>query len=84
MSFKTVEIVGKVLTDQTGRLPITSSKGSKYVKVLFTEDINVILGELIKNSQQEIIRVTTKVHEYLTDSGFKPQQNATSPRLRII
>ena len=42
--------------------------------VLFAEDINAILAEAMKNrSQQEMIRVTTKMHEYLTSRGFKPQ-----------
>ena len=48
MSLKTVELEGKVFTDQTGRFPITSNEGSKYVVVLFAEDINAILAEPIK------------------------------------
>ena len=74
ISFKTVELEGKVFTDQTGRFPITSSKGSKYAMVLFTKNINAILVEPMKHhSQQETIHMTTKIHEYLTDRDFKPQ-----------
>ena len=74
ISFKTIELAGKVFTDQTGKFPITSSKGSKYIMVLFAHDPNAILAESMKNrSQQEMIRATTKMHEYLTERGFKPQ-----------
>jgi len=73
ISSKTVELRGKVFKDQTGQFPITSNRGSKYVMVLFDEDINAILGDLMKKiSQKEIIRVTKKMHEYLTNHGFKP------------
>ena len=65
---------GKVFTDQTGKFPVTSSKGSKYAMVLFAHNINAILAKPIKNrSQEEIMRATKKLHEYLTDRGFKPQ-----------
>ena len=73
ISFKIIELGGKVFSDQTGRFPITSSKGSKYVMVLFSQDINAILAKAMKNrSQAEMIRVTTKMHEHLTNRGFKP------------
>ena len=69
-----LELSGKIFTDQTGKFPITSSKGSKYVMVLFAHDINAILAEPMKNrSQEEIMRATKKLHEYLTDRGFKPE-----------
>ena len=72
ISFQMLELSDKVFTDQTGKFSITSSKGIKYVMVLFAHDINAILAEPMKNrSQEEIIRVTTKMYEYLTNRGFK-------------
>ena len=68
-----LELSGKVFTDQTGKFPVTSSKDSKYVMVLFAHEKNAILAKPIKNrSQEEIIRLTIKLHEYLTDRRFKP------------
>ena len=53
-----------MFTDQTGKFPITSSKGSKYVMVLFAHDINAILAEPTKNRSQEEIMLyeTIKSH----------------------
>ena len=39
----TVELTGKFSTDQTGRLPVTSSRGIKYLMFLYDHDINVII-----------------------------------------
>ena len=38
----------KKYTDQTGRLPVTSSKGSKYILVAYHYDSNTIHAELLK------------------------------------
>ena len=74
MSFKTIEIVDKIFTDQTGKFSIISNKGSKYIMVLYDHASNTILTELIKNrSQQEIIRMQTKFHNYPTDKGYTPK-----------
>ena len=42
---QTVEFTGKVSTDQTGRFPVTSSRGSKYLMVLYNHNSNAILAE---------------------------------------
>ena len=69
-----LELSGKVFTDQKDKFPVTSSKGSKYVMVLFAHGINAILAKPMKNiSQEEIIQATTNLHKYLTNRGFKPQ-----------
>ena len=36
--FKTVDLYGKMYTDQTGKLPVTSSKGNKYILVTYHYD----------------------------------------------
>ena len=43
-SLQTIELTGKVSTDQTGRFPVTSSSGSKYLMVLYDHDSNAILA----------------------------------------
>jgi hypothetical protein len=40
---------GKIHTDQTGRFPVVSSKGNKYIMVLYEYDGNAIIAEHIKN-----------------------------------
>ena len=43
--FKTVGISGKIYTDQTGRFPVTSSKGNKYILVAYHIESNTIHAE---------------------------------------
>jgi hypothetical protein len=67
------EITGKVSTDQTGRFPHVSSRGSKYLMVLYDHDSNAILAEPIKSrSESELLRAYTKLHAYLSERGLKP------------
>jgi hypothetical protein len=40
---------GKIYTDQTERFPVVSSKGNKYIMVLYEYDGNAIIAEPIKN-----------------------------------
>jgi hypothetical protein len=41
---------GQIYTDQTGRFPVLSSKGNKYIMILYDYDRNAILAQLIKDS----------------------------------
>jgi hypothetical protein len=71
---KAIEATGQIYTDQTGRFPTTSSRGNKYVMILYDYDSNAILAEPLKSkSEGEMIRAYTKLHEYLTDRGLKPR-----------
>ena len=40
---RTIELTGKLATDQTGRFPVTSSKGNHYIMIAFAQDPNAIL-----------------------------------------
>jgi hypothetical protein len=40
---------GQIYTDQTGRFPVVSSKGNKYIMILYDYDSNVILEKPIKD-----------------------------------
>ncbi len=63
---------GQVYTDQTGRFPNTSSRGNKYVTILYDYNSNAILAEPLKSkSEGQMIRAYTKLHEYLSDRGLK-------------
>ena len=69
-----IEQTGQIYMDQTGHLPVTSSRGNKYIMTLYDYDSNAILTEPIKfRSEAEIIRAYSKIHESLTRCGFKPK-----------
>jgi hypothetical protein len=40
---------GQIYTDQTGRFPVVSSKGNKYIMILYDYDSNAILAQTIKD-----------------------------------
>ena len=70
----TVKFTGKVSTDQNGNFPVTSSRGSKHLMVLYDHDSNAILAEpLTSCRKREIIRATCVLHSYLSDCGLIPQ-----------
>ena len=65
--------VGTLYSDQTGRFPVTSSRGNKYIMVFYHPATNAILAEPIKNrSTAELIRAQDKIHKFLTSRNFKP------------
>ena len=39
---------GKTFSDQTGRFLVTSSKGNKYIRIIYDYDSNIIMGEPMK------------------------------------
>ena len=48
---------GQIYTDQTGQFPVMSSRGNKYLMVLYGYDSNAILAEPLKSRKQhEILR----------------------------
>ena len=46
---KVTECYNKIYTDQTGRFPVTSSRGYKYIMIDYDYDYNNILAEPIKS-----------------------------------
>ena len=72
--FASIEPVGRVYTDQTGRFPVTSSSGHKYICILYAYDANAILADPIKSlTVTDILRAYTKMHKYITQREFKPR-----------
>ena len=67
------DITGQIYTDLTGRFPVQSSRGYKYILVLYDCDSNAILTEPMRNrSDTEHLRAYNKLHQYLLDRGFRP------------
>ena len=71
---ETFELTGKVLTDQTGRFPVTSRSGSKYLMALYNHDSNKIIPKLMKSqSEAELIRAYSVLHLKLTNRVLCPK-----------
>jgi hypothetical protein len=61
------DIDGHTHTDLTGRFPKTSSRGYKYILVLYDYNGNSIQAEPMKNrSDAEAIRAYSKIYDELT------------------
>ena len=71
---QTVKVTRKVSTDQTGRFPVTSSRGSKYLMVLYDHESTAILAEPFTSCRKrELILATRFLHTYLSAYGLTPQ-----------
>jgi hypothetical protein len=70
---KPISIIGQIHSNQTGRFPITSSRGSKYIMVVYDYDSNAILTEpLTSRTKTELLQAYSKLPDYLTTRGLKP------------
>ena len=69
-----IDLTTQISTDLTGRFPVTSSRGNKYVMVLYCYDSNAILTEPMKSrAESEHLRAFNKLHQFLVDRGFRPE-----------
>ena len=67
---------GKNYTNQTGRFPITSSRGFKYIMVAYDHDSNTIHAKPMKNhSGPELLKSYTAIHNLLYERGLAPKMN---------
>jgi hypothetical protein len=65
---------GQIYTDQTGRFPVVSSKGNKYIMVLYDYDSNAILAQPIKNrTAPELLKAFQFMEQELVAKGLKPK-----------
>ena len=70
---KTVDMSGKSYADQTGRFPVTSSRGNKYILVTYHFDSNTIHAEPLKiRSGLDLTTAYQKLHSLLTNRGLRP------------
>jgi hypothetical protein len=77
----------QIYTDQTGRFPVVSSKGSKYIMILYDYDSNAILAQPIKyRTTPELLRAFQVMEQELVARGLKPKlmklDNAASKLLK--
>ena len=73
ITIQCMEMTSKIFSDQTGRFPKTSSKGAKYVMIVYDYDSNAILAEALKSrAAHELLRAMTVIHEYLKQRGLRP------------
>ena len=64
-----------VYTDQTGKFPTTSSRGNKYLMVLYHIDGSYIMMEPMKSRHEnEMIRVHNILIQRLKTRGFHPKK----------
>jgi hypothetical protein len=65
---------GKIYTDQTGRFPVVSSKGNKYIMILYDYDSNAILAQPIKDrTAPELSKSFQVMEQELVARGLKPK-----------
>ena len=67
---------GTVHTDLTGKFPVISISGHKYLMVLYHYDSNGIIFQPMKNrSDKEAMRVYGYIYKYLKALNCKPKLN---------
>jgi hypothetical protein len=65
---------GQIYTDQTGIFPVVSSKGNKYIMVLYDYDSNIILAQPIKDrTAPELLKSFQVMEQELVARGLKPR-----------
>jgi hypothetical protein len=65
---------GQIYTDQTGRFPVVSSKGKKYIMILYDYDSNAILAKPIKDrTAPELLKAFQIMEQVLVARGLKPK-----------
>ena len=76
ITFLAADTNGRVYTNLTGKLPVTSISGQKYVMVLDHYDSNGITFRPRKNrSNIEAIRVYEDMYKYIKASNCNPKLN---------
>ena len=67
------ELKGIIGTDQTGRFPVLSRRGHRYIFILTDIDTDFIYAVPIKSRKTEaLIQAFEEAHTMLTKSGFTP------------
>ena len=76
IAFLSADTDGTVYTDLTGKFPITSRAGNKYVLVLYHYDSNAIIFRPMQNrTDAEAVRVYTNMYDFLIKQNCKPRLN---------
>jgi hypothetical protein len=65
---------GQIYTDQTGRFPVVSRKGNKYIMILYDYDSNAILAQPIKDlTAPELLKAFQFMEQELVAKGLTPK-----------
>jgi hypothetical protein len=68
------QTAGQIYTDQTGRFPVTSSRGNSQIFVLYDYDSNSIHAQTMPSkTTAEILKAFKLVHNNLVHAGLPPQ-----------
>jgi hypothetical protein len=64
----------EIYTDQTGRFPVVSRKGNKYITIVYDYDSNAILAQNIKyRTATELLTAFQAMEQKLVARGLKPK-----------
>jgi hypothetical protein len=65
---------GQIYTDRTGRFPVVSSKGNKYIMILYDYDSNAILAQPIRDrTAHELLKAFQIMEQVLVARGLTPK-----------
>ena len=74
MFVKTIDLEGKIYTDQTERFPVTSNRGHKYLCCAYDYDSNTIHAEPMKTKTgTELTATYQKIQTLLSERGLTPK-----------
>ena len=74
VTVQTLQPTRQVHTDQTGRFPTTSTRGNKYIFILYDYDSNSIHPVPLKNREAEsILAAYQQVQQKLIQAGLRPK-----------
>jgi hypothetical protein len=67
-------VAGQIYTDQTVIFPVVSSKGKKYIMILYDYDSNAILAKTNKDrTSPELLKAFQVMEQELVARGLKPK-----------
>lgn len=75
----------KTYSDQTGKFPIESTRGNKYIFILYSYDTNAILAEPLKSRQaRNITEAWVTCYKKLQKAGYAPRLHVLDKEFSAI
>ena len=73
-SYLAADSNGLIYSDLTGKFPVTSMQGNKYILLVYHYDSNSIIVRPLKNrSDKETLEMYDDIYKELTRKGFQPK-----------
>ena len=70
---QTIHFIGKIATDQTSHLLVTTSHGSNYIMVFYDQYSNIILPNPMKSqSEHKLIRAYSALQSMMAERSLRP------------